>query len=163
MLMSNCIKILIAILSCLSMSLISYAKESEAIPEYELVGDGIGKQGTYLVKVTIITKKNNPNDNLLKLSAVHGILFRGFSNSKGNHQKPLTGGPASESQDIDFYRDFFSNKGSAKDFANLIDGSRSVVRSGKKYRVSATLSVNKDALRKYLEDAGVLKSLNSGF
>jgi hypothetical protein len=37
------------------------------------------------------------------------------------------------------------------------------VKVGKQYRVTATVTVNKDQLRKDLEDAGVLKGLNSIF
>ena len=49
---------------------------------YEIEGAGVGTQGTYLVKVWVVSKKNKPNLNLIKKCAVHGVLFRGFVNDR---------------------------------------------------------------------------------
>lgn len=142
----------------------AFGKGKDALPQYEIIGAGTGSQGTYLVEVTIISKKNNPDDNIIKQAAVHGVLFKGFSSKEHRQlQKPLAGSAANEAQHIDFYTDFFSESGNASNFALIVNGSRKVVKSGKEYRVTATVSVNKEELRSYLETVGVLKSLNSGF
>ncbi len=142
----------------------AYGKDNNPIPPYEIIGAGTGSQGTYLIDVTVISKKSNPDDNILKRAAVHGVLFKGFSNKVHRQiQKPLAGSAANEAQHADFYKDFFSDSGSASDFASIVVDSRKVVKSGKEYRVTMTISVNKEELRSYLESLGILKILNSGF
>lgn len=142
----------------------AYGKDNDPIPAYEIIGAGTGSQGTYLIKVTIISKKNNPEDKTIKRAAVHGVLFKGFSSKEHRQiQKPLAGSAANEAQHIDFYNDFFSESGSASNFASIVDGTRKVVKSGKEYRVTTTVSVNKEELRSHLESLGILKALNSGF
>lgn len=42
-------------------------------------------------------------------------------------------------------------------------GSTSISKVGKEYKVSVIVNVNKNALRKALEKAGVIKSLSAGF
>jgi len=142
----------------------AYGKDKEVIPQYEITGAGTGSQGTYLVNVTVISKKNNPDDDIIKRAAVHGVLFKGFSNKEHRQtQKPLAGSSANEAQHVDFYKNFFSESGSASGYASIVEGSREVIKSGKKYRVTVTVSVNKEELRSYLESLGILKGLNSGF
>lgn len=142
----------------------AYGKDNNPIPAYEITGAGTGSQGTYLVDVTVISKNNNPEDKLIKRAAVHGVLFKGFSSKEHRQiQKPLAGSAANEAQHADFYKDFFSESGSASDFASIVVDSRKVVKSGKEYRVTMTVSVTKEELRSYLESLGILKSLNSGF
>ncbi len=142
----------------------AYSKNRNHIPQYELTGAGTGNQGTFLVNVTVISKKNNPNDHVIKSAAIHGVLFKGFSSKEHRQmQKPLAGNAANEAQHIDFYKDFFSQSGNASNFASIVDGSRKVIKSGKEYRVTVTVSVNKDELRSYLESLGILNGLNSGF
>lgn len=157
----NVILLTIALLCGFAMA---YGKDNITLPQYEITGAGTGAQGSYLVNVTVISKKSNPDDNMMKRAAVHGVLFKGFSNKEHRQmQKPLAGGAANEAQHIDFYNDFFSESGSAPGYASIIDGSRRVVKSGKEYRVTMTVSVSKDELRSYLESLGIIKGLNSGF
>lgn len=138
--------------------------DKELLPQYEIVGAGTGVQGTYLIDVTIISKKKNPDDNLFKRTAVHGILFKGFSSKENRQmQRPLAGNAANEVQHADFYKDFFSESGSATNYASIIDGSRKVIKSGKEYRVTVKVSVNKDNLRSYLESLGIIKTLDFAF
>lgn len=47
--------------------------------KYEIEGEGVGVQGTYLVKVTVIQKKSKLDIDVIKKCAVHGVLFKGFS------------------------------------------------------------------------------------
>ena len=48
-------------------------------------------------------------------------------------------------------------------FANMVGENLSVVKMGKQYRISAVVSVAKDALYQELVSAGVIKGLNNGF
>lgn len=138
-------------------------KKAEAL-SYDIEGAGTATQGYYLVTVTIHTNDKKISDKELCKAAVHGVLFRGFSSAENRqHQKPLAGSPAAEAQHADFYKEFFGDNGTAADYANEITGTRSVIKSGKEYHVSATMQVNKELLVKYLSDAGMLKGLNSAF
>lgn len=153
--MKRVISFLLIMLTVLAAS----AKKDEGL-NYEIQGAGVGSQGTYLVKVTVITKDKKLPDADLKLAAVHGVLFRGFSGERGS-QKALAGSPTNEAQHADFYKDFFKSGASA--YAAIVPGSRQVVKSGKEYRVSCNVTVNKDQLYKDLVDAGVIKGLNAIF
>lgn len=58
--------------------------------KYEIEGEGVGAQGTYLVKVTVIQKKSKLDVDVIKKCAVHGVLFKGFSSQTSRtRQKPL--------------------------------------------------------------------------
>lgn len=139
-------------------------KDKDAVPEYTIEGAGTAAQGTYLINVTVISKDKKITDVDLKRAAVHGVLFKGFSNTeKRQMQKPLAGSMANYAQHADFYKDFFAQNGMSKDFCSVIEGSHSVKKVNKMYHFGCTISVNKETLRKFLEDAGIIKGLNSAF
>lgn len=132
--------------------------QSKELLDYQISSAGVGAQGTYLVNVTITTKKKDFDERLLTYAAVHGVLFRGCDAKI----RPLAGSPMAEQQHADFYGDFFNN-GMFVSYANIVQSSKSQVKSGKNYKTTATVQVMKDLLRKDLENAKVLKSLSSGF
>ena len=67
------------------------------VNDYNIEGAGTGTQGTYLVKVTVITKDKKVSDDAIKRAAVHGVLFRGFTDTTVRRtQKPLAGSIANE-------------------------------------------------------------------
>lgn len=136
-------------------------KEDEKM-SYEIFGAGSGTQGNYLVEISVKTKDKKLDDDALKRAAVHGVLFRGFSN-KPYSQKALAGSPANEAEHVDFYKEFFSEEGNAASFASLVPGSRTVKKVDKKYVITARVTVNKDALAQYLQKMGVIRGLNSAF
>lgn len=134
------------------------------LPEYEIEGAGTATQGNYLVRTTVLTKNKKISDKEIARAAVHGVLFRGFSDSSNRiSQKPLAGNAANEAQHIDFYSAFFDEKGSAANYASVLNGSRTIIKVDKKYKISAIVTVNKELLHKYLEEAGIIKGLNSIF
>ena len=156
------LKIYLSVVLLFLASFFSFAGEPL---EYEIVGAGSGMQGTYLVKVFVVSKKNKPDLDLLKKCAVHGVLFKGFSDSESRvKQKPLAGGLPAEQQHSDFFVPFFEENKSYLNYADMVNSQYEIVKLAKKqYRIGATLSVSKDQLRKDLEQAGVVKSLASGF
>lgn len=132
--------------------------------EYDIEGAGVGQQGTYLVKVTVTCKEKNLPENVLAMAAVHGVLFRGFNNpEKRIRQKPLAGSAAAEAQGKDVFEPFFGKDGDYRNYANVAGNTRSVMKSGKKWKTSAVVSVAKDQLRHDLQEAGAIRGLNSGF
>lgn len=139
------------------------AKDDKSL-DYTIQGAGTATQGDYLVKVTLISKKKKVTNAQLCSAAVHGVLFRGFSNQQTRQsQKPLAGSAANEAQHADFYKDFFAEGGNAKNYADVMESSRSVTKVDGKYHVTAIVTVHKENLLKYLEESGVVKGLNSIF
>jgi hypothetical protein len=126
--------------------------------DYEIVGEEAGIQGTYIVKVTVHSKKSKISDDLIARCAVHGVLFKGYLNIR-----PLAGSASVEAQHADFFSTFFAEKGDAKNYVSTVSSSRTVVKENKVYKISTIVTVSKDQLRKDLEKAGVLKGLNSAF
>ncbi len=157
-------KLAIIILALFTVCAFSMEAKDKAMPEYELVGNGTGAQGTYLITVSVISKKKDVSNAELARCAVHGVLFRGFANKdKRQSQKPLAGSPSVEASHPDFFNSFFAEGGPCASYVSEVSGSRQVIKAGKQYKVSATVTVNKDQLRRDLEDAGIIKGLNSAF
>lgn len=128
---------------------------------YDISGVSSGNDGTYMVKVYVYEKK--PSDALLKAAAVHGVVFRGFSGTQSRvTQKALTQ-PEEEAQHADFFEAFFKEDGGCQNFAEVVVGSYETVKMKKGYKTGAIINVNRSALRKHLEQAGVIKKLGSIF
>lgn len=158
------ITILLMMLALLVPSMALAKGKDDKAMNYDLVGAGTATQGMYLVEVSVHTKDKKLPDVELKRAAVHGVLFRGFSNPTARvSQKPLAGSAANEGQHADFYKEFFSESGSATGYASIVPGSRTVKKVGKEYVVSAKVTVNKEQLEKYLREMGMIRGLNSAF
>ena len=85
--------------------------------KYEIEGEGVGAQGTYLVKVTVIQKKSKLDADVIKKCAVHGVLFKGFSSQTSRtRQKPLAGSMVVEQQHQDYF-DVFCQYGRRESFS----------------------------------------------
>lgn len=138
---------------------------ADNVLNYEIVGAGVGTQGTYLVKVWVVSKKNKPNLNLIKKCAVHGVLFRGFVNEdKRGGQKPLAGNSSVEQSNKSYFEKFFQDEGFYRNYVTMVSDSYEIVKTKKKeYRIGATLSVSSDQLRKQLTNDGIIRGLNTGF
>lgn len=137
---------------------------------YEIECSGVGTDGTYLVKVWSFSKKAAVAGEQAKKNAVHGIIFKGFVGNREKGcptQKPLANSPNLEMEKADFFVPFFEEGGKYMKFVSLSSdgnmGPKDVVKVGKEYKVGIILSVYKDLLRKDLEDAGIIRSLTSGF
>lgn len=157
------IKILTTIL-CLLLSLTaSYARiKGLSSLRYEIEGVGTGKPGTFLVKVCIYSKKPNVTPEQIKYAAVHGVIFKGFSGDGFASQKALAK-PEIESQKSDFFNSFWEN-GDYLAYATIVNSVADRVKiSNKQYKLGAVVSVSKDSLRKYLENIGIIRGLNTGF
>lgn len=138
--------------------------------KYEIECAGTGAQGTYLIKVWSYSKKPKIAIEQAKKNAVHGIIFKGFAGGKNgcSSQKPLARNPSVEFDKEDFFKDFFLTGGRYMKFVSSSTdgavGAGDVTKVSKKmYKVGVVVSVQKDALRKDLEAAGIIKGLASGF
>lgn len=131
---------------------------------YELECAGNGSQGTYLVKVWSYSKRKDVAMEQCKKNAVHGIIFKGYTGKNGcTAQRPIARTPGVEMEHKNFFDLFFSDNGEWRKYVTLTEGTQEIIQIGKEYKVGVVVSVAKDDLRKALEAAGVIKSLNAGF
>lgn len=131
---------------------------------YEIECAGNAIQGTYLVKVWSYSKKASVAENQCRKNAVHGVIFKGYGGGQGCvSQRPLANQPGAETQNKQYFDSFFSEGGEFQKYASIIEGTTETVKVGKEYKVGVVVSVRKDDLRKALEAAGIIRSLNSGF
>ena len=72
-----------------------------------------------------------------------------------------------ENEKVDFFKDFFATGGKYLKFVSLANqgaiGAGDAIKVGKEYKVGVVISVNTSELRKDLENAGIIRSLGSGF
>jgi len=131
---------------------------------YEIECAGNAIQGTYLVKVWTYSKKASVAENQCRKNAIHGVIFKGYGGGQGCvSQRPMANQPGIEQQYRDYFDQFFANGGEFQKYASIMEGTTETVKVGREYKVGVVVSVRKDDLRKALEAAGILKSLNSGF
>ena len=136
---------------------------------YEIECVGNGAMGTYLVKVWSYSKKPTVATEQSKKNAVHGVIFKGFAGGGQGcvAQKALASDPAIEEQKQAFFEDFFRDGGKYMKYVTVSNdgavGEGDRLKIGKEYKIGVVVSVQKDALRKDLEAAGVIKGLSSGF
>lgn len=129
---------------------------------YEIEGAGTGVQTTYLVKVTVVSKKPAVDDETFVECAVHGVLFRGFeSKDYRQKQRPMVGNLMVEQDNKEYFDAFFD--GNLTQFAQIVDGSRQIRKKEKRYYITATIQVFKEELRHKLENDGIVKRINDGF
>lgn len=157
----------------LTTSLLAFGQKRKANKDteswrYEIECAGIGSEGTYLVKVWSYSKNGNVAIEQAKKNAVHGVIFKGFTGGQGcGTQRAMASTPNIETEKQDFFKLFFADQGNYMKYVNVSsDGNiaaKDRMRVGKEYKIGVIVSVMKDALRKDLEAAGVIRSLSSGF
>lgn len=131
---------------------------------YELECAGNAAQGNYLVKVWSYARKAAVAAEQCKKNAVHGVIFKGFTGTNGCvSQRALASTPGVETEFEEFFQEFFKDGGEYLKYVAVTAGTQEIVKVGKDYKVGVVVTVHKDALRKALEAAGVLKGLNYGF
>lgn len=131
---------------------------------YEIECAGNGTQGTYLVKVWSYSKRAKVAAEQCMKNAVHGVIFKGYTGGNGCvAQRPLANHPGVEMEYEEYFRQFFSDQGEFYKYVSLTGATQEVVKVGKEYKVGIVVSVQKDELRKALEQAGVIRGLGSGF
>jgi len=137
--------------------------------KYEIECAGTGVQGTYLIKVWSYSKKPKVAIAQAKKNAVHGVIFKGFAGGAQGcvSQKPLARTNV-EFDNEEFFDGFFKDGGRYMKFVSASNdgsvGAGDVLKVSKRlYKVGVVVSVQKDALRRDLEKAGIVKGLASGF
>ncbi|MEG1841317.1 MAG: hypothetical protein RRZ83_06655 [Alistipes sp.] len=122
--------------------------------------------GMCQVKVWSYSKRARIAADQCRKNAVHGVIFKGYAACDGStaSQRPLVKSVAVQNEHAEFFEAFFSDTGNYRQFVSAItDGSMEVKKVGKQYKYGAIVTVSKDQLRKFLEEAGIIRSLTSGF
>ena len=164
--MKNIFVILLAIIIIVPISAFSQKNKANKETEqwrYETEDLGvIGQQGTSVFKVWTYSKKETIAITQASKNAVHAILFKGYGSNK-----PLVRDASIMESREDFFKDFFRDGGDFQRFVQLSNngaisaGDR--VKVGKEYKIGLKVIVRKDDLRKYLEEKGIIKAMNSMF
>ena len=164
-------KKIVFLLLCTLVSLTSYAQFANKISDrkteadrYDIECAGNGERGTYLVKVSTYSRNRKIAINQTVKNAVRGVIFKGYGGGDGCvAQRPLTSNPEAEAPYAEFFEEFFQNDGAYSRYASVVDGTLEVTKLTRLWKVSQVVTVRKDDLRKYLEQKGVIKGLDSMF
>lgn len=149
---------IISLLILISMAAIA---KGYKMPMYDITGAGSGTEGTVLVKVFVYAKV--VDDNELIRAAVHGVVFRGFEGNNSGARQPAMAPQTAEKENAAFCEKFFAKDGDCLKYASVVEGSYDRAKTANGYKCGAILQVDKKTLRKDLEQAGVVRSLSSGF
>ena len=127
----------------------------------------VGQDGTKLVKVWGTGKKVELAVIHAKRNAISAALFQGFAAGGGSAKIPAIVTGDSQTKNKAFFDDFFKDGGKylqyVDDKTDGMPSGKDRIKLSKGYKVAITASIQFDSLRKYLEDKGVARKLNSGF
>ncbi len=126
---------------------------------------GAGSQGTQLLKVYFYFKKDKEAGIYAKQNAVIAVMFKGvFSGASGCMREPLVSLEAEE-KNQKYFDDFFEPGGAYLRYVSISGDGQMTDRAkvGKVYKAAMSVSVMHAALRKRLEEDGVIRGLSSGF
>ena len=133
---------------------------------------GQAVQGSILVKVWSYSKDKNVATTQAGKNAVHGVLFKGVSALNNEYarvpaQKAIVTDVNAESTYKNYFTDFFKDGGKYNKYVNFVNNGipapGDIIKVGKQYKIGVRVSVAKDALRKEMAAAGVVKALGAGF
>lgn len=147
----------------------SWAKKNDEglVPQYQVEGAGSTSDASHQIKVTIVSKKKDVTDEQLGMCAVHATLFQDIDDTTNAGygsvavKKAIMGSPAAEIEHIDFFEPFFRN-GDCNRYVQAVKD-YSVVKSGKMWKISGVVKVNKVQLQRDLQKQGLVKNLGSGW
>lgn len=157
-----------ALINSCTMQHRSQANKDTMAWRYEIEPVAVGSQGTYLIKVWSYSSDGRVAIEQAKKNAVHGVIFKGFAGGRGvPGQRPLADKPNLERENSQFFRSFFANNGNYMKYVNISgDGNIAAtdrLRVGNEFKIGVIVSVNVQMLRRDLEDAGIIRSLGTGF
>tara|TARA_R110001632_G_scaffold67580_1_gene158683 strand:+ start:10027 stop:10560 length:534 start_codon:yes stop_codon:yes gene_type:complete len=148
-------------------------KEANIKWNYEIKCEGISNNGDFLLKVFSFADNRSLDMETAKKNAVHGVIFKGIISTDRScvTQPALVKDINKQQKEKAYFDKFFSPGGAYTKFVNLTTGGaigandRFIVKIGRKryHKIGVMLSVNKNLLRKELEEAGIINKLTSGF
>lgn len=146
---------------------IKKANEDTVEWKYEIESVGIGSDNVKTVRVWSYSKKTPIAKAQAPKNAVHGIIFRGApANTQERISKvlPLARNYDTMSKNQAFFDNFFADGGEYRRYVTTTDIADEVRKVDKRmYKVGVVVNIQYDALRKALEQQGIIKGLSSGF
>lgn len=144
---------------------IGIAKDKADDNRYEIEMAEVGEPGTLVVKVWCYNKKPQISDDIAKMNAIKGVLFKGVSDSgRMKGRKALVEDGYENHKD--YFDDFFGDAKYAKYSRVALNSyveQNSLIKVGKLYKIGKIVVISYNDLRKQLETDKVIKGLNSGF
>ena len=142
-----------------------FAKEKADDERYEIEMAEIGEPGTLVVKVWCYNKKPQISEDVTKMNAVKGILFKGVSDSgRMKGRKALVEDGYENHKD---YFDVFFKEGKYAKYSRVALNNyveqNSLIKVGKLYKIGKIVVISYNDLRKQLETDKVIKGLDYGF
>jgi hypothetical protein len=131
---------------------------------YEVQFIQTGLDGTILFKIYAYGKDDDQAIANAKSDALKAVMFRGIPGS--DLVRPMVTDLAAPETHKDFFQTFFGTQQYLQYVSISGDGtvdSDDRFKVGKRIKLGVVVSVQKDNLRKLLEAAGIVRSLNSGF
>ncbi len=128
---------------------------------YEVVVVDIGTDGTKLIKVWAYDKKVEIAKIEAKKNAVSACLFKGAPGSREKSFKPIITDLKVAEDNAAYFDAFFETGGDYIKFINVTNDATGsdIVKMDKGYKVGIVVSVAYDALRKEMENRGIVKKL----
>lgn len=135
---------------------------------YEIQNLGVGQEGTKLVKVWGYDKKPDMAIIEAEKNAVAAAIFRGIPAGNGAAATPaLCSDQNCYENNQKFYDSFFQPGGKYLQYVNITNdgmpGGNDRIKMSKGYKVAVKASVAHSNLRKYLEQEGMIRKMDSGF
>ena len=171
-------KLLFILLAAVTLASCSTARKAIADKEtlewrYEVEATaGQATQGSVLVKVWSYSKDKYVARNQAGKNAVHAILFKGVSalndgTTRVPAQRPIVTDLSAEETYNAYFKDFFADGGKYMKYVyfvnNAVPAPGDIIKIKNEYKIGVKVSVSKDALRKEMETAGIVKGLGAGF
>jgi len=155
---------MILVLICLIAPL-GLAKDKIDDNRYEIEMAEVGEPGTLVVKVWCYNKKPQISEDVAKMNAIKGVLFKGVSDSgRMKGRKALVEDGYENHKD---YFDAFFKEGKYANYSRVALNNyveqNSLVKVGKLYKIGKIVVISYNDLRKQLETDKIIKGLNYGF
>lgn len=126
-------------------------------------------QGSKVVKIWSVAPSADAAIKQAPKNAVHAVIFKGVPRDRyGVGVVALDNTSKADIEHAAFFENFFADGGKYMQFVTLVNNGNiaagDLMKIDKKnYKVGVLVTVRYDALRKYLESEGVIRSLSSGF
>lgn len=123
----------------------------------------VAKNGKDVIfKIWSYSKKKNTALMQAGKNAVHAVIFKQIG-----YNPALARTESIESEYEEFFKSFFADGGEYMRFVNFANNGainpNDIIKLSKEYKIGIKVVVNRVDLRKYLEQRGIIKSMNSIF
>lgn len=146
--------------------LLILAQSCRSPRSFQIECNSVSADATYVVDVTLESKKELSDLGPVKLDAVDGVLFRGITGNSCVTQKPMIAKAKSDVRKNSLIKNIYGkHKGYEKYVTNLSVISKAPITqtTQQTFQYKYRVAINKDLLRKDLVAAGLTNSLNNGF